>query len=106
MVEFCPIKPILKSQISFFCIVVESMSIEELWSIIAIAAGIISIAIAIAFLTRKKKQTIQDNALLPLGITFVVLGIIFGDDRLVGYSFIGVGVLLSIINAVRGLRKK
>jgi hypothetical protein len=43
---------------------------------------------------------------LPLGITFVVLGIIFGDDRLVGYSFIGVGVLLSITSAVRGLRKK
>jgi len=42
---------------------------EELWSIIAIAVGIISIAVAIAFLTRKNKQTIQDNALLSLGIT-------------------------------------
>jgi hypothetical protein len=97
---------ILRSQISFFCIVVESMLMEELWLIIVIAVGIISIATAIAFLTRKKKQAIQDNALLPLGITFVVLGIVFGDDRLVGYSFIGVGVLLSIISAVRGLRKK
>jgi hypothetical protein len=79
---------------------------ETLWLIIAIAVGIILIAVAIAFPTRKKKLTVQDNALLPLGITFVVLGIIFGDDRLVGYSFIGVGVLLSIISAVRGLRKK
>jgi len=79
---------------------------EELWSIIAIAVGIISIAVTIVFLTRKKKQTIQDNVILPLGITLVVLGIIFGDDRLVGYSFIGVGVLLSIVSAVRGLRKK
>jgi len=75
---------------------------EELWLIIAIAVGVISIAIAVALLKRKKKQAIQDNALLPLGITLVVLGIIFGDDSLVGYSFIGVGVLLSIINAVRG----
>lgn len=82
------------------------MLMEELWLIIAIAAGIISIAVAIAFLTRKKKQTIQDNALLPLGITFVVLGIIFGDDRLVGYSFIGIGVLLSIISAVRGFMRR
>ena len=79
---------------------------EELWLIIAIAAGIISIAIVIAFLIRKKKQAIQDTALLPLGITFVVLGIIFGDDRAVGYSFVGVGVLMSIISAVRGFRKK
>jgi hypothetical protein len=79
---------------------------EELWLIIAIAAGVISIAIVIAFVTSKKKQAIQDNALLPLEIAFVVLGIVFGDDRLVGYSFIGVGVLLSIIGAVRGFRKK
>ena len=79
---------------------------EELWLIIAIAVGIISIAIAIAFLERKKKQAFQDDALLTLGITLVVLGIIVGDDRLVGYSFIGVGVLLSIISAVRRLRKK
>jgi hypothetical protein len=50
----------LKSQISFFCIVAESMLMEELWLIIAIAVGIISIAVAIAFLTRKKKQAIQD----------------------------------------------
>ncbi|MDH5483581.1 MAG: hypothetical protein OEY22_12005 [Candidatus Bathyarchaeota archaeon] len=77
---------------------------EELWLIIAV--GIIAIAVAIAFLTRKKKQAIQDDALLTLGTTLVILGIIFGDDRLVGYSFIGVGVLLSIISAIRGLRKK
>ena len=82
------------------------MLVEELWLTIAIAAGTIAIAVAITFLKRKQKQAIQDNALLPLGITFVVLGIIFGDDRLVGYSFIGVGVLLSITSAVRGLRKK
>ena len=77
---------------------------EELWLIIAV--GIIAIAVAIAFLTRKKKQAIQDDALLTLGTTLVILGIIFGDDRLVGYSFIGVGILLSIISAIRGLRKK
>jgi hypothetical protein len=82
------------------------MLMEELWLVIAIAAGIILIAIIIAFLSRKKKQAIQEDALLTLGITFVVLGIVFGDARLVGYSFIGVGVLLSIISAVRGFRKK
>jgi hypothetical protein len=33
------------------------------------------------------------------GMTMVVLGIIFGDSRLIGYSFIGVGVLLSLKDA-------
>ena len=41
-----------------------------------------------------------------LGSTLVVLGIIFGaSDRLIGYSFIGAGVLLSIADAFR-LRRK
>ena len=36
-----------------------------------------------------------------LGSTLVILGIVFGQDRLIGYSFIGAGALLSIISAVK-----
>ena len=44
--------------------------------------------------------------LVALGSTLVVLGIIFGaTDRLIGYSFIGAGVLLSIVSAFK-LRSK
>ena len=43
----------------------------------------------------------EDGAILTLGMALVVLGIAFGDDPLIGYSFIGVGVLLSIISAIR-----
>jgi hypothetical protein len=38
-------------------------------------------------------------------MSLVVLGIIFGDSRIVGYSFIGVGVLLSVIDAVRNSKE-
>ena len=34
-----------------------------------------------------------------LGMTMIVLGIIFGDSRWISYSLIGVGVLLAIIDA-------
>ena len=37
----------------------------------------------------------------PLAATLIVLGIVFGSDRLVGYSFIGAGVLLSIICVIK-----
>jgi len=40
-----------------------------------------------------------------LGSTLVILGIIFGEDRLIGYSFIGAGVLLSIFGAVESRRR-
>ncbi len=48
----------------------------------------------------------RSQELMTLGSTLVVLGIIFGaTDRLVGYSFIGAGVLLSIVSAFK-LRRK
>jgi hypothetical protein len=77
----------------------------ELWLIIAVAVGTLFV-ISVALLTTKKKQAFQDDAFLTLGGTLLILGIIFGDDRLVGYSFIGLSVLLSIISTVRGSRKK
>ena len=40
-----------------------------------------------------------------LGNLLVVLGIVFGGDRLISYSFIGVGVLLSVIGAIKSRRK-
>jgi hypothetical protein len=48
----------------------------------------------------------RSQELMTLGSTIVVLGIVFGNgDRLVGYSFIGAGVLLSIVSAYK-LRRK
>ena len=42
-----------------------------------------------------------------LGMSLVVLGIIFvSAGRLMSYSFIGVGVLLSIIDMIQNLKNK
>ncbi len=48
----------------------------------------------------------KNQELMTLGSSFVVLGIVFGTDRLIGYSFIGAGVLLSIISAIKSRRKE
>ena len=47
----------------------------------------------------------RNKELLSLAFTFVILGIVFAEDWLIGYSFIGAGVLLSIISAVKSRRK-
>jgi cytochrome bd-type quinol oxidase subunit 2 len=77
---------------------------QWLWLLIAIGAAIILAAVIL--LTIKKERAREDYALLTLGSTLVVLGIIFGDDPLIGYSFIGVGVLLSIISAIKSRSKR
>lgn len=43
----------------------------------------------------------KTKELTTLASTLVVLGIVFGLDRLIGYSFMGAGVLLSIIGAIK-----
>jgi hypothetical protein len=47
----------------------------------------------------------RTKKLLTLAYTLVILGIIFANDWLIGYSFIGAGVLLSIISAIKSRRK-
>jgi hypothetical protein len=76
------------------------------WLWLLIALGVAVILAAAILLTRKKEPAREDYALLTLGPTLVVLGIIFGDDPLIGYSFIGVGVLLSIISAIRSRSRR
>ena len=77
---------------------------QWIWLMIVIGAAVIFVAVIL--LRRKKERTKEDYGLLTLGPTLVVLGIIFGDDPLIGYSFIGVGVLLSIISAIKSRSKR
>jgi hypothetical protein len=55
---------------------------------------------------QEEKNSSQGLMLMTLGSSLVVLGIVFGTDRLIGYSFIGAGVLLSIIGAIKSRKKE
>ena len=77
---------------------------EPVWIAISIIALVV-IVVLLLISRRKGKQLLNPSNLLILGMSFVVLGIIFGDDRLIGYSFIGVGVLLSVIDAIRNRKQ-
>jgi len=78
---------------------------EPVWIAIAIIALVV-IVVLLLISRRKGKQLLNPSNLLILGMSFVVLGIIFGDERLIGYSFIGVGVLLSVIDAIRNRKQQ
>ncbi len=47
----------------------------------------------------------KSEELTTLAGTLVILGIVFGSDRLIGYSFIGAGVLLSVISVIKSGEK-
>jgi hypothetical protein len=78
---------------------------EPLWIAISISALVV-IMVLLLISRRKGKQLLNPSNLLVLGMSFVVLGIIFGDERIIGYSFIGIGVLLSVIDAIRNRKQE
>ena len=77
---------------------------EPVWIAISIIALVV-IMVLLIISRRKRNQILNPSNLLILGMTCVVLGIIFGNDSLLGYSFMGVGVLLSVIDAIRNRKQ-
>jgi len=77
---------------------------EPVWIAISISALVV-IMVLLLISRRKGNQIINPSNLFVLGMSFVVLGIIFGDERVIGYSFIGIGVLLSVIDAIRNSKQ-
>jgi hypothetical protein len=79
------------------------MNVSQIYILISI---IILLIIAIIFIFVKKDK--KDKRLTPLaGIAFgfILLGMFFEDNRLIGYSLIGIGVLLAIIDIFIKTRK-
>jgi len=74
---------------------------EAMWIAISIIALVV---IVVLLLIARGRQYQQPSNLAILGMSLVVLGIIFGDNRLIGYPFIGVGIFLSVIDAIRNRR--
>jgi hypothetical protein len=74
---------------------------EPVWIAISIIALVV---IVVLLLIARGRQYQQPSNLAILGMSLVVLGIIFGDNRLIGYPLIGVGIFLSVIEAIRNRR--
>jgi len=64
---------------------------------------IIGILLIIAW---KKKKEQHLSPLSLMGMVFIILGIVFGSDRLIGYSFLGAGVIVSVFDVVKNRKKK
>ena len=76
----------------------------ELWLIIAVTVAVL--VVIFGALLIRKKQALPNSPIFSLAIALVVLGITFGDDPLIRYSFLGTSIVLSIIYGVKSSRKK
>lgn len=75
---------------------------------IYITISIIFLAvIALLFIVIGKSQKrYKLTPLARIAFGFVLAGIIFGDSRLVGYSLLGIGVILSVIDIFKRYKSR
>ena len=76
----------------------------QLWVAIAAAVAVL-VAISVALLI-KKKRALPNGPISALAIALAVVGITFSDAPLIGYSFLGASIVLSVIYAVISSRQK
>jgi hypothetical protein len=75
---------------------------------VAYIALSIAILVVISILLLLASRGKREKRLTPVaGLAFglILAGIFFGEDRLIGYSLLGVGVVLAIVDIVYRLRK-
>lgn len=80
------------------------MNAPQIYILISVIA--LAIIMAIVFLVRRDKKGKRLSTLGGWALVFVLAGIIFGDDRLIGYSLMGVGILLAVIDILKKPRRR
>lgn len=71
----------------------------------AVSIAVLAIVAILVFLVSKGKRENRLTPLAGLAFGFVLAGILFGDDRLIGYGLMAVGVVLAIVDIFSRSRK-
>lgn len=74
-----------------------------------ISVVVLLVIFALFFFVQKRNKDTKSYKLSPLAglsFSFILAGIIFGEDRLIGYGLMGVGVILAVIDIVIKFREK
>ena len=78
------------------------MNISQIYILVSIVTLAV-IAFLVFVLKKGKEKKLTPLAAFAFG--FVVAGILFGDERLIGYSLMGIGVLLAVVDIIRQRKK-
>jgi hypothetical protein len=73
---------------------------------ITISIVVLAAIATLIFFVNKNKKGKKLTPLAGLAFAFVLAGIVFGDDRLIGYSLIGVGVIIAVVDIIKKLKSK
>ena len=77
------------------------MTISQFY--IALALVILVAITLMVFLTRKGRRQPRLSTLAGVAFVFVLAGLFFGENRVLGYGLLAVGVILAIVDVFRQL---
>jgi hypothetical protein len=73
---------------------------------VAISIAVLAVVAILVFFMRGKKAENRITPLAGVAFAFVLAGILFGEDRLLGYSLMGIGVILAAADILNRSRSK
>lgn len=72
---------------------------------VAIVIGVLAVLAILLLVVGRGGGTRRLTPLAGLALACVVCGIVFGEERVVGYAFFGIGIVLAVVDAVRRTRE-
>ena len=73
---------------------------------IAISLAALAAILLILILKGKKIGQAKPSRMAALSFVFVLAGIIFGDDRIIGYGLLAIGIILAIIDIIKRRKQR
>ena len=80
------------------------MNMQLVYMLIAILT--LAIVALLVFVVRGKRQGRRLSPLTGLTFGFILAGILFGSERVIGYGLLGVGLVLAVIELFISMRKQ
>ncbi len=75
------------------------MSARDVYILIAIV--VLLVVAIVAFVLGRREPHNRVSPLAGLAFGFVIAGILFGENRLVGFTMLGIGAVLAVIDIFR-----
>ena len=80
------------------------MDIAQIYIAVVI---VVLAAIALTMvLTRRRRAESRPSTMAGLAFVFVLAGLFFGQNRLIGYALMAVGIILAVIDMFRKMRPR
>ena len=80
------------------------MNISQIY--IAVSIVVLAVTAILVFVVGKNGKKKRLTPLASFAFAFVLAGILFGENRFIGYCLMGVGVLLAVLDIFNKSKKK